>query len=91
MIVLMEMMLFLFSTVLKPMDSLSLAKEFTLIRNYDGRLYFAPFIGKSIFLLDENERLQPITFTDDRNQRKTLFTGQYIRLCHNPFGRAYHR
>jgi len=69
MIVLMEMMLFLFSTVLKPMDSLSLAKEFTLIRNYDGRLYFAPFIGKSIFLLDENERLQPITFTDDINYR----------------------
>ncbi len=54
---------------LTPIDSVLLNKEFYSIEIYNRSLYCAPFIGESIFLLDDAYNLKPLTFTDDPSYR----------------------
>jgi hypothetical protein len=65
--IIMTILLFLVS--LEPIDTIPLKKEFNRIEIYRSAIYCAPFIGKSIFVLDESQNLKPITFTDDVNYR----------------------
>lgn len=61
--------LFLSVVLVEPVDVISLEKEFNRIEVYDGTLYLAPFIGKSIFKFTELKNLTAISFTDDVNYR----------------------
>ncbi len=63
------MWLFIFLVFFEPGDSIFLGRELNRIEIYNNNIYCAPFIGKSIFILDESKKLTPTTFTDDENYR----------------------
>ncbi len=63
------MPILLFLVLLEPVNVIDLNKKFYSIEIYKNTVYCAPFIGKSIFMLDDSQNLKPITFTDDVNYR----------------------
>jgi len=58
-----------FLVVLVPIDSVLLNRELHSVEIYGRHIYCAPFIGNSIFTLDESYNLIPQTFTDDQSYR----------------------
>lgn len=52
-----------------PIDSIPLSTACYTIYAYQETIFCAPFTGNSIFTLDEQGTLRPITFTDNVNYR----------------------
>jgi hypothetical protein len=59
----------LFVLCITPIDSIPLTAVCHTMYVYQEDLFCAPFIGNSIFVLDEQKTMQPITFTDNVNYR----------------------
>ncbi len=54
---------------LTPVDSIRLSRECSRIYSDGATIFCSPFTGNSIFVLDNQQAMQSITFTDDVNYR----------------------
>jgi hypothetical protein len=59
---------------IEPFNIIQLDRIFETIAVYGDRTYLAPFIGNSIFAIDNSGKLRPISFTDDSNYRIRSFS-----------------
>ncbi|KPK68503.1 hypothetical protein AMJ87_11790 [candidate division WOR_3 bacterium SM23_60] len=61
--------LILFILCISPIDSIPLTTACHTIHVYQDAIFCAPFTGNSLFILDNQGKMQPITFTDNANYR----------------------
>lgn len=59
---------FLFLSI-ESLNAIQLDRVYNIIEKQEDRIYLASFFGKSIFVLDDSNEVQAITFTDDVNHR----------------------
>lgn len=54
---------------IEPINTIELDRTYNTIEIYEDRIYLASFTGKSVFVLDDSSKVEPIAFTDDVNYR----------------------